>query len=428
MKSPYLIILALIPSYTLSQDRTFVREYTYKASEVESKASCREIALSQLRSQLLNELGVYVESQSLIQTTELKNQFTQDFTETISTLSAGITKLNVLSETWNGELYWVKASITVNLQDFQDALQKIINDRQKIKELEAVTKQLNVAIFELDSIKKELKTLQRSGARAQSQREYNNKISIVAAIDHYYVAEESFSRKEYLSSIDEYTKSILSDPNFAWAYIGRGLAYVEIQQYKKAILDYNSAIEVDPQFVGAYYCRGIVRVDLQDYQGALLDYRKAIEIDNNFVAAHISMGHALYALDEFSEALKEYNKAIELDPSLVDSYWGRATAKGSLNDLGGAIHDCDIAIKLDPLNDGIYAARAAFKLKRDDQYGSITDSNQAIEINPMNSDAYFTRGLAQLRLSNTEGGCNDLRKATELGRQEAKVLMVKYCQ
>lgn len=47
---------------------TFVKEYTYQASELDSKASCRTISLEMVKRLLLEELGTY-----LISETEVKD-------------------------------------------------------------------------------------------------------------------------------------------------------------------------------------------------------------------------------------------------------------------------------------------------------------------------------------------------------------------
>src|SRR5882724_867921 len=108
MKTHFLTLALLLICFSVySQEKTFVKEYTYKASEADSKVSCRAIAINQLRTRLLNELGVYVESNQVLTTKDVSNKFTQDFAENISTISAGITKLDVLGETWNGETFWM---------------------------------------------------------------------------------------------------------------------------------------------------------------------------------------------------------------------------------------------------------------------------------------------------------------------------------
>src|SRR5882672_14313 len=146
MRTQFLVMaLALSVNSLYSQEKTFVKEYTYKASEADSKVSCRAIATNQLRSMLLNELGVYVESNQLLKTNDIAGKNHQDFIENISTISAGITKLDILGETWNGETFWMKAAITVDTTSLQASLKRIGEDRQKVKELGELKQRLNDA-------------------------------------------------------------------------------------------------------------------------------------------------------------------------------------------------------------------------------------------------------------------------------------------
>ena len=52
----------LLTNSALAETKTFVREYTYQASEIDSKISCRIIALEQVKRLLLEEIGTYLES------------------------------------------------------------------------------------------------------------------------------------------------------------------------------------------------------------------------------------------------------------------------------------------------------------------------------------------------------------------------------
>lgn len=164
-----------------AQEKTFIKEYTYKAGEMDSKISCRAIAVNQLRSTLLQEIGVYVESEQLLKTSEVSGKFSQDFIENIATISAGITKLEVLEEKWNGETFWMKAAITVDPKSLEQSLKQLVNDRQKVKELETLKKQLDEAKNTLAILTKTTNS-GGDGNRADTlQRNYNKEIGIINA-------------------------------------------------------------------------------------------------------------------------------------------------------------------------------------------------------------------------------------------------------
>jgi hypothetical protein len=71
------------PPIASAVDQIFVKEYTYYASELDSKVSCRANALVQVKRMLLEELGTYLESHTKVK----DHQVTQD---EITTLAAGI--------------------------------------------------------------------------------------------------------------------------------------------------------------------------------------------------------------------------------------------------------------------------------------------------------------------------------------------------
>jgi hypothetical protein len=126
----FLILVCI--SNVNAQEKTFLREYTYVASEIDSKISSRGIALNQLRSILLQEIGTYVESEHILKTKDVDGIFSQDFIENIATISAGVTKLQVLEERWNGETFWMKAAITIDPKSLEASLKQLINDRKQV--------------------------------------------------------------------------------------------------------------------------------------------------------------------------------------------------------------------------------------------------------------------------------------------------------
>jgi hypothetical protein len=103
------LVISFISSVALAETKTFIKEYTYKASDEDSKHSSRVIALREIKTALLEELGTYLESK-----TEVKNfQLTLD---QITTLTAGIVQTELVNETWDGKKYW----LNVECQDIVD--------------------------------------------------------------------------------------------------------------------------------------------------------------------------------------------------------------------------------------------------------------------------------------------------------------------
>ena len=51
--------------------RIWIKEYTYDASELDSKVSSRTIALEQVKRLLLQEIGVFVKSELIVEESEV---------------------------------------------------------------------------------------------------------------------------------------------------------------------------------------------------------------------------------------------------------------------------------------------------------------------------------------------------------------------
>ena len=71
----------------------------------------------------------------------------------------------------------------------------------------------------------------------------------------------------------------LEEPTDAEGYVNRGNRYGRNGVYHKAIEDYTKAIEIDFEFAEAFYNRGCSWYEVGKYDDAILDLTRAIELD-----------------------------------------------------------------------------------------------------------------------------------------------------
>jgi len=155
-----------------SDVRTFVREYAYQASELDSKASCRSIALEQVKRLLLEELGTYIESQ-----TEVRDfQLTKD---RISALAVGIVKVEILDERWDGRSYFLKAALAADPEQVAAEVNRLRQDTRKSEELEKLQQETARALAEIEQMKKAIK---KSKGKSDQALQYNRSLSILDAL------------------------------------------------------------------------------------------------------------------------------------------------------------------------------------------------------------------------------------------------------
>ena len=224
-----LLVSLFLTTRAFAENNSFIKEYTYTASDIDSKVSSRAIALDQVKRRLLDQLGAY-----LITETGAKNfQLTKD---QITTLLAGIVSVEVIHDKWDGETYYLKAKITANPQDVVKPLDVLRNDVQKTRELEGSRNIAEEAMRKIDRLRKESKLAKENG---QIKLEYANAIKDLLAADWFDKGLAFYMSHDLNSAINAYNNAIELYPKYALAYFSRGDAYTRMGSHQQAIMDYN---------------------------------------------------------------------------------------------------------------------------------------------------------------------------------------------
>jgi hypothetical protein len=140
-----------------------MKDFTYRASDVDSKNTARENALSQVKILLLEEIGTYIESRFCDIQKECKSGKEQISTQEIYNLTAGITKTQILKEKWNIEAealtFYISVKMTVDEDDLLKRLQEFKKERDKIRELQDEIDKLQSQLVQSEGEKVKLKQL-----------------------------------------------------------------------------------------------------------------------------------------------------------------------------------------------------------------------------------------------------------------------------
>ena len=68
------------------------------------------------------------------------------------------------------------------------------------------------------------------------------------------------------------------NPNFAAAYLNRGVTRYHLGDTQSALADYTAALRIEPNLAGAYLNRGVTRAKGGDKPGAMQDFQKAADL------------------------------------------------------------------------------------------------------------------------------------------------------
>ncbi len=404
-----LIFSFIITNLAFAETKVFVEEYTYQASEYDSKVSCRVLALEQVKRLLLEKLGTYLESETEVKTFQLTK-------DQIVILTGGIVSSEILDEKWDGKTYYLKAKIAADPKEIIKSIDLLRLDRQKTKELEETRKKADEALREVERLKKQLE-ISKVGKTEQDQ--YTNAVNRVSAKDWYLRGQALVKANKAQKAREAFTKAIELDPKYAVAYCDRGYAYFILGDNQQAIKDYDRAIQLNPQAAIFYYYRGVYYGKLGNYQQAIRDYDRAIELDP-IAPYYMNRAASYFELGNYQRAISDYDKAFELgmDGALVYSSRGFANLK--LDNKRQAIKDYDKAIELDPNNVDAYGWRGLVYFILGDYQQAIKDYDKAIQLKPEHSSYYYGRALAYGKLGDNGQAIKDYQIAAKLGNKKAQ--------
>ena len=131
----------------------YIRDYYYTASETDSKVTCRENSLKQVKAELLDEVGMLVSHNLQIN----KDNFgVSAFKEVISTTSLAITSLEILEENWNGVTYYIKVQIDID----KEQVKKLLEDISYKQKFEALSSSFSDFVNKLEKSQNRILNLQ----------------------------------------------------------------------------------------------------------------------------------------------------------------------------------------------------------------------------------------------------------------------------
>lgn len=225
----------------------FVREYTYIAGEADSKLSSRIIALEQVKRLLLEELGTYLISNTIVSDSRLTK-------DEIVTYTAGAVVTVILEERWDGQTYFLKAKIKSDADDVARSIALIRQDQEKTAELEKLKKQANESLLEIERLKQQLALAQQPSptqttSKHTSQairRTYDKTIQELSAREFLEQGITYRNNRQYEQSIAAFTRAGQLAPDWAQPHIGVGVALLRLKQYQHAQEAFAQACAVEP--------------------------------------------------------------------------------------------------------------------------------------------------------------------------------------
>jgi len=369
------IVLMAITTSVISladaEEKTFEEEYTYQASEMDSKVTSRTIALEQVKRILLEEVGTY-----LVSETDVKNfQLTKD---KVTVLTAGIVKTKIIDEKWDGRTYYVKARVSIDPQETARIVEGLKENSQQSRELEETSQKADEALRRIKQLQTEIEKGQHPGS---SQAEYFKAVDQLKWKEWMDRGSSFLLDEKYTDAIESFNKATEINPNNPWSYIKKGRALNGLGEYHQALNEFNTAASMDPQNPWIYVNRGVSYNFLKNHQQALFEEDKAISLDATIIWAYIDRGWAYIGLRNFKQALVDLNRAVQMDPNNPQAYIARAWAHNGLGNKEKSMEDLDKCLRLAPNKSWIHMHIAAFYAIHGEKEKALSELGKAISIN-----------------------------------------------
>jgi tetratricopeptide (TPR) repeat protein len=366
-----------LPAFSHAGVKTFIKEYTYQASEMDSKYSSRVNALMEVKRLLLEEIGIYIVSRTVVENSQVAK-------DEISIFTAGIVKTQIKKETWNGKQYWLKAEIQVDPDDVNDKLEKFRSDWDRTDELKAVQKQLKLTLADNEKLRNELRSIKDRPMFTQQLNQYNQNIDKIKALDLYTQAIAMYQDNSFQGAIELLQQSINLNAHYQLAHEFLGRCFFESGQKsltRKTAKDI-LARKFNPAEPETYSVRGFAYHVLNDEAKAVREYTVGIKLNSKDARLYRNRSHSLSKLRRIGPALEDINRAIELEPNDYRNYMIR-----------GAIYGRNINIT-----------------------ESMADFEKALQMNPKSAKTYFMRGIIYKYFKkDLERAKQDIRKACKMG-------------
>ena len=181
-----LLTALILPTVALAEFRTFTATHTYILGDDDSRNTARQKCLAEAKRKILEQVGMYLESQSELVTSsqsatsgsakspKTTNEERQQITEQITTLTAGIIRTEVVKEEFGEVSGRLQITLTVKADVDPEDIQRQLETKRANQDVRKQVKDQEQRIEELENqlraMMKEMRTASETERRGSEQQ------------------------------------------------------------------------------------------------------------------------------------------------------------------------------------------------------------------------------------------------------------------
>jgi tetratricopeptide (TPR) repeat protein len=322
----FLIFLLIFPVSAIGEILTIKHtiKQTFGGSQSPDDARISAIALA--KREVLEKAGTYIESLTVVQNSKVEK-------DEILALTAGVLKAEVISQKnyHTDDAFGIEiiVNVIVDTSVLEERVKKLLQDKThltELKETQKREKELLQKVAQLEEKNRKLSVNKQSTEKLKE--EFQQASQSLTAVDWFnkaYVLWDGWKCTDPKKAIEYLNNTIKLQPDYAEAYLFRGIAYDRRGDYQHSIEDYNEAIRLKPDYANAYLLRGTIFSNdrLGQYKRSIEDYNEAIRLKPDYAEAYLFRGIAYDKLSDYQRAIEDYSEAINLKADYADAYYYR---------------------------------------------------------------------------------------------------------
>lgn len=226
-----------------------------------------------------DQAGVYIAQYSKMENYNLTENKIDLITNSIVNIVGEVQYKTETTMFGNSPVVKYVATLKANIDT--DGINKYIqrdNGDKAQSELQSATKDIKDGLNKIDELIERYNKATSQAEKDQIRAEFSDADRKVLAGQKLEEGNEYYDKGEYQKAIELYNEALAFNPNYAYAYNNRGIAYKNLKQYEKAIADFTKRIELGSPSMWAYKNRAECYQALGETEKANADFAKAKQL------------------------------------------------------------------------------------------------------------------------------------------------------
>lgn len=185
--------------------KAFIGEYTYRASDTDSKVTSRSKASVELKKIILSEIGIHISSSlKITKQATIDSRVRTEINEVITSYTAGTVTMKIIDEKWDGKNFYLKGKISIDPNSVAEGISEGLKaeaERKTIIQLKSIvttqTETLDLRSNKLINLQNELsRSLLLSKTKEGEVRSLRSELQLARNKLARYEAEELKAKNE----------------------------------------------------------------------------------------------------------------------------------------------------------------------------------------------------------------------------------------